>query len=358
MKKLKVGLIGLGEVAQIIHLPILQSLSDRYEIAALCDISPSLLDHMGRLYRVPNLYTDASKLAEQSDLDIVFVLNSDEYHADCAIAAARNKKHVFIEKPMTLTTADADAIIKARDEAGVQVMVGYMRRFAPAFTQAVEDVKSIGKINYARIRDIIGKNHLFINQSSVVHRYKDFPEGAMEDRAARAARMIQEELGDVPEIMHNTYRLMCGLSSHDISAMRELIGMPNRVVSAMHWNNGWNLAAIFEFDGFYGTFETITDDNRRFDAHLEVYGNTKQIRVQYNTPYIRHLPTIMHVKETVGESFSESDVRPTFKDPYTVELEYLYDAITQGFTPKTTPEDYKNDLAVFKMIVNELMKNY
>jgi hypothetical protein len=53
------------------------------------------------------------------------VLSSDEYHTECVMAAAENRKHVFVEKPVCLTMSDADNIIKAREEAGIQIMVGY-----------------------------------------------------------------------------------------------------------------------------------------------------------------------------------------------------------------------------------------
>ncbi|MCC3372072.1 Gfo/Idh/MocA family protein [Cohnella sp. REN36] len=357
MRKLKVGLIGLGEVAQITHLPILENLADRYEIAALCDISPELLRVLGERYRVGNLYTDAKQLTEQADLDAVFVLNSDEYHAECAIHALRNKKHVLIEKPMTLNQTDADAMIKARDEAGVQVMVGYMRRFAPAFMEAVEELKTLGPIQYSKVRDIIGQNRLIIEQSSTVYRFSDIPQEAINDRWTRRAAMIKEAIGDVPKDIYNAYGLLCGLNSHDLSAMRELLGMPKRVVSAKQWNGGGYITAILEFDGYYATFETGVDDQRRFDAHIEVFGRSKSLTIQYNTPYIRHLPTTLNVKETVGEAYIEATNRPTLKDPYTVELEYFYEVVTKGVAPKTTPEDYKNDLVIFKMITDALLAN-
>lgn len=354
MKKLRVGLIGLGEVAQIIHLPILQALDDRYAIGALCDISPSLLQWAGEHYGVEHLFQDAQALAQQPDLDAVFVLNSDEYHAECAIAAARNNKHVLIEKPMTLTPADADALIKARDEAGVQVMVGYMRRYAPAFAKALEELPSLGGIDYVRVRDIIGQNRLIIEQSSNVRRFQDIPKEAIDDRAARAARMVDEVLGDAPRAVKNSYRLLCGLNSHDLSAMRELIGMPKRVLSATHWNDGYYITATFEYDGFHATFETGVDHQRRFDAHIEVFGQTKQMRLQYDTPYIRHLPTSLHIAETKGEAYEETVHRPTFEDPYTVELKMFHKVATEGAAPKTTPEDFKQDLALFKMICDAL----
>src|SRR5690606_3110127 len=123
-----------------------------------------------------------------------------------------NKKHVLIEKPMALTLADADAIIRARDEAGVKVMVGYMRRFAPAYIQAIQEVKQMEHILYARVRDIIGQNKLIIEQSSRVLRFDDIPQKAIQERAERAQRMVYEAIGDVPSDLVSAYRLMCGLS--------------------------------------------------------------------------------------------------------------------------------------------------
>jgi predicted dehydrogenase len=146
MTKVKVGVVGLGEIAQVVHLPILQEHSELFEIAAICDISQELLMTLGERYSVPpaSRYTDYREIGAQSDLDAILVLNSDEYHTDSALAALQHGKHVLIEKPMCLTRQEADTIIKARDAAGVQVMVGYMRRYAPAFVQAIEQPRPLG----------------------------------------------------------------------------------------------------------------------------------------------------------------------------------------------------------------------
>ncbi|SRR5258706_10043873 len=73
-KRLKVGVIDLGTVAQIIHLPILKNLPDLYEIAALCDISRQLLEDIGKRYSIDRLYTTSHELVAQQDIDVVFVL--------------------------------------------------------------------------------------------------------------------------------------------------------------------------------------------------------------------------------------------------------------------------------------------
>jgi predicted dehydrogenase len=356
MTKVKVGLVGLGEIAQVVHLPILQEHANLFEIAALCDISQELLTVLGERYNVPSehRYTDYHDIATQRDLDAILVLNSDEYHTDSTLAALQHGKHVLVEKPMCLTREEAKAIIKARDEAGVQVMVGYMRRYAPAFVQAVEHVRALEKINYARVRDIIGQNSQFVEQSSVVLRPKDIPQEAMSERAERASRLVKEALGDVPAPLARTYRLLCGLSSHDLSAMREMLGMPKRVIAAHQ--SGIFLTVLFEYENFTVSFETGIDHNRRFDAHIQVYGETKEIRVQYDTPYIRQLPTRLFLTETQGEVFEEREIRPTFTDAYTVELLHFHEVVIHNVQPKTAAGDFLYDLDLFEMIIDALRK--
>ncbi|MFB5190632.1 Gfo/Idh/MocA family protein [Alicyclobacillus fastidiosus] len=351
--KIRVGIVGLGEVAQITHLPILRALSDKFEVTALCDISKTLVVELGKRYNVPGQYTDYSELVSSDNVDLVFVLNSDEYHADTAVAALQHGKHVLIEKPVCLTLADAERLIRARDDAHRQVMVGYMRRYAPAFQMAKRMVAEMPSINYVRVRDIIGQNRLIIEQACDVLRPSDIPDEAMRDRQSRALRMGYDAVGEgYDPRVYQVYRLLCGLSSHDLSAMRDLIGSPRQVADARAW--GSNIAAIFEYDGFHAVFETGVDAQRRFDAHIEVYSNHSSVKVQYDTPYIRHLPTTLQISETVGDEYRQRVVRPTFKDPYTCELEELYEVIQTGKTHQTTLEDAVEDLQLFAKIMEKI----
>lgn len=359
MARVGIGVIGLGEVAQVIHLPILEAMADRYRLAAICDLSPTLLQAMGARYDVPvsARHVAYRDLVARDDVDAVLVLNGDEYHADCVIAACNAGKDVLVEKPMCLTPGEAEAIVRARDEAGVRVMVAYMRRFAPAFVAAVDEVRRLERITYVRVRDIIGRNRLIIDQVHAVRRPHDLPAEFAADRADRARRLVGEAIGAAPPELVRAYRLLCGLSSHDLSAMRELLGFPNGVVSATQWNGGDFMVVVFAYDGYRAMLETGVDDQRRFDAHIEVYAPTRSLRVQYDTPYIRHLPTTLMIRETTGEAFTERVLRPTFKDPYTHELETFHEVVRGGVTPKTTPEDFMDDLRLFRMIVDRLRES-
>ena len=355
--RLRVGVIGLGEVAQVVHLPILESLPERYEVTAICDISPTLLKLVGDRYSVEKRHFDPAEMIREEPLDCVLVLNSDEYHAECVVAALEQSMHVLVEKPMCLSPKEAEAIIEARDRSDCVVMVGYMLRYPPAFEAAKQRLPELGRINYVRVHDIIGRNQLMIDQTARVIRPDDIPAEAMEERWARGSALVKEALGDVPGVLGGTYRLLCGLGSHDLSAMRELIGRPNGVSAARQWRDGRLIMAVLDYDGYLVTYETGVDQQLRFDAHIEVYGEFSTMRVQYDTPYIRHFPTVLTIEETTGDAYNRSVIRPHLKDPYTHELEAFHDAVTSGTGTKTGPEDYVADMELFREIIRTIQRD-
>jgi hypothetical protein len=153
-KIVRVGIIGCGEITQVAHIPTLGFLSDLFTITYLCDVSAASLEYNAQkvINHVPRTTQDPAELCASPDVDLVFVASSDEYHAVHAIQGLRHDKHVFIEKPMALCTRDADAIIAAEERSKGKVMVGYMRRYAAAFLDMVEEVGGLDKILYARVR--------------------------------------------------------------------------------------------------------------------------------------------------------------------------------------------------------------
>ena len=84
---------------------------------------------------------------------------------------------------------------------------------------------------------------------ATVHRFADIPEEMIRDKAARAARLVREAIGEAPPDLVSAYRFLLGLNSHDLSAMRELLGFPREVVAVRQWNGGKFLTATFAYDG-------------------------------------------------------------------------------------------------------------
>ena len=72
-------MIGAGEVAQVIHIPTLQLLDHLYSIVAICDISKKSADHCASKFHIPAA-TDPEEILNNPEIDVVFVLTSDEFH--------------------------------------------------------------------------------------------------------------------------------------------------------------------------------------------------------------------------------------------------------------------------------------
>lgn len=105
------------------------------------------------------------------------------------------------------------------------------------------------------------------------------------------------------------------------------------------------------------TYESGLDSVPRFDAHLEVYSATKTVRVKYDSPYVKGLPITMHVQEKVDGVYKESVIRRTYEDPYTIEMKELHAMVVGGKAIKTTAEDAKKDLEIFRMLVQSAATN-
>src|SRR5437870_2342017 len=102
--RLRVGVIGCGLIAQVMHLHYLRELSDRFEIAAVCDVSDEVRAACAREYGVPEQVASWQEMLARP-LDAVFVLTSGS-HAPIAIAAAKKGIHVMVEKPMCFSVAE------------------------------------------------------------------------------------------------------------------------------------------------------------------------------------------------------------------------------------------------------------
>ena len=348
-RRIRVGIVGCGEVTQMMHWPSLYQLPDRYEVTALCDVSPAILEKLGKLWNVETLTTDQHELVKQSDVDAVLVANPNAFHAEATLAAIAAGKHVLVEKPMCITRREAEEIMAAQKKSNLVVQVGYMRRYAPAFLDGCEAVKGMKEIRFARVRDFLGANSLVINPTSRVIRDEQLPEAVQNEGRLRDEALVNEALGGTPtESLKRAYRLMLGLSSHDLSAMRELLGMPNRVIFAAQRSDGLYLAAAFDYGPYICQFETGVDRIARFDAHLEVYGNNKVVRIQYDTPYIRNSPIRLIVTENNGRGgVTNLDSHPTWGDPFVAEWNAFYDNVTEVKAPKTGPADFAQDLDLF-----------
>ncbi|NLS01721.1 Gfo/Idh/MocA family oxidoreductase [Rhizobium sp. P38BS-XIX] len=356
MTILKVGIVGCGEVTQIIHLPALRQLSEQFQITALCDVSPTVLDGVSAVVPLAAKYGDYRQLVADANVDVVLVANPHAYHTSVALAALEAGKHVFVEKPMSITFSEADALQEAEARTGKTVQIGYMRRYAGAFVDAVERIKADrDNIRFARVQDFIGQNRIIIDDTSRVIRGNDIPAQSIVEHQRLTDASMVEAIGTNDPILSRAYGLLLGLSSHDISAMRELLGMPKSVLHAAVRQGGAYITATFDYGHFVCEFATGVDQLARFDAYLEVYSEKSVTRIDYDTPYVRNIPARLSITEPEGPAGVRQVVSfPSRLDSFVVEWHAFHNHVTRGTKPKTTIADARQDLEIFESIMQHL----
>jgi predicted dehydrogenase len=152
MSKVRIGIVGVGWVAQVVHIPTLMKMPEA-EVVAICDRDRARVRLVGEKFGITRQYTDVAQMLEREQLDAVNVCTSTDAHKDVTIAALKAGKDVLVEKPIARTYAEAVAMADAARETRRKLMVGMNHRFRPdtMILKSFIEGKELGKIYYTRV---------------------------------------------------------------------------------------------------------------------------------------------------------------------------------------------------------------
>ena len=134
---MKIAVLGAGHLGRI-HLDIIKRISE-YDLVGFYDPDPHLSSKISKELSVRS-FESMSSLIDATD--IVDIVTPTLSHFECAKQAILNHKHVFIEKPVTNTLAEADELLVLAERSNVMVQVGHVERFNPAFLAAKPYINS------------------------------------------------------------------------------------------------------------------------------------------------------------------------------------------------------------------------
>lgn len=343
-KRVRVGVIGAGMIAQVMHVPHLVELGDQFEVAAICDISLGTATAVARKYGIPHVKSDYRQMLDEVDLDAVLVLTTN--HAPPAIAAARAGKHVLIEKPMCNNLAEADELIDAARSSGVVGMVGYHKRYDPGYRYGRDLIQRMENPNLVRLHDVIGPNDAFLAHYDI-QRVDDVDKNLLGKLNDENAESVRVAIGDQPEHVVRAYQLMLGLTTHDMTILHGALGLPERVVSTDIWANGLAYASIFAYPGdLRCVFDTgIMPGLRKFDETLTVYSKNKVVEIAFPSPFIKNAPTMVETWEMNGDVYQETHAQASYEEAFKEELRHFHACIEQGVEPETPLTEGRDDIA-------------
>lgn len=151
MEKARVGIVGLGWVAQVFHLPLLTKFADT-EVVALCDKDKSRVRMIAERFGVPKTYYDYDQMLAEEDLDAVFVCTSTDAHLPVTLACLKAQKDVFVEKPIARHYTEAVQMAEAAKLHKRRLMVGMNNRFRPdtMILKSFIEKGELGKVFYSK----------------------------------------------------------------------------------------------------------------------------------------------------------------------------------------------------------------
>ncbi|NOX67164.1 MAG: Gfo/Idh/MocA family oxidoreductase [Chlorobi bacterium] len=151
MDKTKVGIIGLGGIAQLVHLPILKKMSN-VEIFAASEINRNRNKVLSEKFNIKNSYTDYHKMLEMDELEAVIIATPTNTHEKIALDCLNAGKNILLEKPGSKNLEEAERINKAAKKNKKIAMVGMNPRFRPdaMLLKSLINSGELGEIFYIR----------------------------------------------------------------------------------------------------------------------------------------------------------------------------------------------------------------
>lgn len=208
---------------------------------------------------------DLEALLARTDLDGVIITTPTDVHRDIMVKAATAGKHIFTEKVLAPTVAEAIEIIAAADANGVKLVVS-LPRLAHGYTQAIRDVIAggeLGRLTYGRVRlshdGAISRNgkdgwlpQRFFDPKAAIG-------GALTDLGCHPVYLLQLFLGATPETVSATYRSVAGLGLEDNAVVT--VGYPDQKIGVIEAGFASPNPFTIEIFGTDGSLSYTDDGN-------------------------------------------------------------------------------------------------
>lgn len=322
-------------------------------MVALCDLSRTVVDHLGDDYGVERRFTDWHALLEVP-LDAVMVLTSGS-HEPIAVAAAEAGRHVFIEKPIALSEAEGQAIVAAGKKRGVRLMVGYMKRYDPAVERMAKELSGLRNLRFATSLTAEFPLKWYIQHYPIV-RGSDIDPQALEQLQADDEARVTRAIGRADPLVRNAYRnSLLDSMIHDINLMRGLLGDPTELRFARLSQEGVSLVVRFPATEAGMNWVYLKDGIAAYRQEFTFFSPQRRMSLVFPSPFLRNEPTKLLVEDGSDDRPESAQTARTvsFEEAFKRELLEFHASITTGREPRTTAEEAVRDVTFCQAIVRQ-----
>lgn len=365
--EVSVALAGLGTIAQTIHLPLLERLAGRFRLAAIADVSPTLLDRIGGRYAVPaqRRFADARAMLAHGGFDAVLLLTSGS-HAPVAAAALRRGTAVLSEKPLGYAHAELDALEELSGPDSGRLMVGYMKQYDPAAQRLARLLKEVGgaaAVHSVEITVLHPSTPSQLAFAQLPRPAGDVPEQVRRELRAELERPLRTALGDrTADAARVLYELTLNSICHELSLIRLFAGAPATVDHAALWP--WpagprtalpsvELSGSLPHGGRYGIRWLYQPDYPAYRETVTVHHATGSLELVFPSPYLLNAPTVL-TEVTPGGDAPGTERRTVYRGPvggFEAELAAFHALVTHGTPALSGLREARADITTAQQVV-------
>ena len=278
-KKLGVALVGLGSYSTNQLAPALQ-LTEYCELKGIVTGSPDKIPEWQRRYHIPDKnvynYTTMPEIANNSDIDVIYIVLPNSMHEKYSIMAANAGKHVWCEKPMALNVKECNNIINACEKNNIKLSIGYRMQHEPD----TQTIIRYGRENkYGKIQRVESEAGFYYNRKNHWRTEKEMGGGAMYDMGVYPLNAARYTTGKEPvavtaryettrpdlfdEVDETTYFDLEFPDGITANCMTTFSGSPNRL--RVECSEGWYKLEPFQS---YSGIKGITSDRKVIDQKI------------------------------------------------------------------------------------------
>jgi predicted dehydrogenase len=350
--RVRVGLVGTGVIAQVMHLHYLAELGDRFEVAAVCDLDGDSARACAQRYGIPVAFTDWRDLVEHP-LDAVMVLTSGS-HAPIAEAAARAGRHVFVEKPMCFSRAEGQAMVAAAEAAGVVLMTGYPKRYDPAFARMREETAGLDGARLLRVTTFESPLRPYIGHYPLLPRVP-LPAEVMAALNHDSDERIRAAVGPAATELERQVYAMVLLDTlvHELNTVRGLLGEPTRLDYASLAMD--QVTVMLRFGDLPVAIHWIDLPGiARYGMEFALYAPDRRLRLTFPSPFLRNSPATLEIEDGTGgtgRSWRTEEITG-YESGFKNELVAFHDSMATGRPAPTGGQDGLRDVALCQAIID------
>lgn len=364
-KPLRVGVIGAGGIAQMMHLPHLFERGDLFQISSVADVSGRTLEAVARHYRIPHATADFRELCRREDVEAVLLLASGS-HRDAAMCALESGKHLFVEKPLGYGRRETEEISRAAKKSGRVLMVGYHKRFDPAYLRAREAARAMRDLRYVEVTvlhpdDGAYRGHHVVWPEPGRPRPAEPEEvgdrrGTEKATAGPLAQSLEEIAGKAaPDANRVGALILVESLIHDLNAVRGVLGEPEEVLSAHVWRGGFAQSSLSRFGGEVRVNASWISlpGLRHYEERLRFIGSSGRVTLTFPSAYLRHFPTALEVERMDGPELVVEQRTVSYEEPFRAELHHFRDCVLSGRRPELGEDEALADLRWIEAIARK-----